>query len=161
MDPTEAAVRRMRNLGLTRQPVPDIESVIRGLGAVQSQDYGPAKWSIAQRMKDMTNDALDRAFDEGTFLRTHALRPTWHFLLAEDIRWVQELTGPRVQAQNRHYYRKMELDESIFKKSNSILKKALSASGHLTRNELQGVLSKAGIEAEGMQLAYILMFAEL
>lgn len=73
------------------------EAVVGWFGAVQSQDFGPAKWSVAQRMDGAATDAtLDRAFDAGRILRTHVLRPTWHFVTPEDIRWLVELTGPPI-----------------------------------------------------------------
>ncbi len=34
--------------------------------------------------------------DAGAFLRTHILRPTWHFVAPEDLRWILDLTSPRV-----------------------------------------------------------------
>ena len=46
------------------------------LTAVQSQDYAGAKWSLGQRVKGATDASIDRAFNEGRFLRTHVLRPT-------------------------------------------------------------------------------------
>ena len=30
-------------------------------------------------------------------LRTHVLRPTWHFALPEDIRWMLRLTAPKLR----------------------------------------------------------------
>ena len=44
-------------------------------------------------------------FDRGDFLRTHILRPTWHLVAAEDIRWILEVTAPRVQKLNQTIYR--------------------------------------------------------
>ena len=33
----------------------------------------------------------------GGWVRTHMLRPTWHLVAPEDLRWVQRATGPRVE----------------------------------------------------------------
>jgi hypothetical protein len=38
---------------------------------------------------------LATLLDEGAVLRTHVLRPTWHFVRAEDLGWLLDLTGPR------------------------------------------------------------------
>src|SRR4051812_21561901 len=96
MDRAEIGHWRLHSLRVTTPKMPDAASVVRWLGAVQSQDYPGGKWSIGQRT-GLTNAELDRLFDDGVVLRTHALRPTWHFLVPEDIRWIQALTGPRVR----------------------------------------------------------------
>ena len=45
------------------------------------------------------------------------LRPTWHFVAPEDIRWMLELTGPRVKATIASYARHVSLDDAAFKRS--------------------------------------------
>ena len=37
------------------------------------------------------------------------MRPTWHFVTADDIRWLVRLTSPRVNTVSSHYYKKAEL----------------------------------------------------
>jgi hypothetical protein len=46
-------------------------------------------------------------------LRTHVLRPTWHFLMPEDIRWLLDLTAPRIKAAMAHGNRHLGLDEGV------------------------------------------------
>ena len=151
----------MHNLRLSGAPFDAPEDVVRRLVAVQSQDYGPAKWSVAQRTGGITDAALDQAFADGTILRTHVLRPTWHFVLPADIRWLLELTAPRVHALNAYMYRELELDGAVLKKCNARLFGALKGGNPLTRKELEAVLNRAGIATNGFRLAYILMNAEL
>jgi len=67
---------------------------------MQSQDYAGAKWALAQRTTVATTSDVDRLFNEGKILRTHVLRPTWHFVVPADIRWLLQLTTPRVHAAN-------------------------------------------------------------
>ena len=131
------------------------------LGAVQSQDYAGAKWALAQRMTDATDTALEQAFTEGSILRTHLMRPTWHFVAPADIRWLLELTGPRVHTGNAFMYRQTGLDKAVIRKSYKVLEKALRGNKQLTRNELGAALEKAGIKAEGVRLGYFMMSAEL
>jgi hypothetical protein len=58
--------------------------------------------------------ATAAAFDAGHFLRTHVLRPTWHFVAPEDIRWLLALTGPRVHRLNGTIYRQNGVnDETV------------------------------------------------
>jgi DNA glycosylase AlkZ-like len=161
MDSADVAHRRLHSLRLTTAPLDSPADVVRWLGAVQSQDYPGAKWAVAQRTSDTTDATLDHVFDEGVLLRTHVLRPTWHFVLPEDIRWIQQLTGPRVQARNQLYYRRGGLDEAMLARSESVLAHALESGTHLTRPEMQAVLARADIAVEREALAYVLMSAEL
>jgi hypothetical protein len=61
----------MHNLRLSGPPVGTPEEVVRWLGAVQSQDYGPAKWSVGHRTVGVDDAAMDRLFTDGAILRTH------------------------------------------------------------------------------------------
>lgn len=152
---------RLRNQGLSDLRFKDVIDVVTQLGAVQAQDYAGAKWALGQRMKDTTDATLEKAFADGEILRTHVLRPTWHFVTPADIRWMLALTAPRVHAANAFMYRKLELDNAIIKKSYTVLEKALQGNKHLTRTELASAFEKAGIIAEGHRLGYFMMSAEL
>jgi hypothetical protein len=127
---------------------------------MQSQDYPGAKWGIGLRAA-VTDAAVDRACDEGSIVRTHILRQTWHFVARDDIRWMLALSGPRVNAVNAHYYRKMELDEPLFTRSRKVIERVLRGGTHLTRPELGRALQRAGIAASGNRLAFLTMRAEL
>lgn len=136
--------------------------VVEHLGAVQAQDYGGAKWAIAQRTGNATDTDVERALSDGVVLRTHVLRPTWHIVPAADIRWMLELTAPRVRALMAHYDRKLGLDDALYNRSNAALEKALRDGQSLTRPDAGGVLVRARIEPGGSQrLGHILMRAEL
>lgn len=82
---------------------------VHWLGAMQAQEYAEAKWSIAERLDGCTDADVEEAFARGEILRTHLMRPTWHFVTPADIRWMLRLTAPRVHAANRYPYRKFEL----------------------------------------------------
>jgi Winged helix DNA-binding domain len=161
MDSMEIAHARLHNQHLVGDPLDDPVAVVRHLGAVQAQEFPVAKWSLAQRTHGYDNAAVQRLLDEGSIMRTHALRPTWHFLAAADIGWIQALTGPRVHAFNAYYNRQHGLDEESAARTNKAITAALRGGNHLTRGELAGALAKAGHEATGNRLAYIVMRAEL
>lgn len=160
---TPASINRRRldqqHLGHNRLEMP--EGVVAWLGAVQSQDFHGAKWSLGLRMQTATDALIEAAFDDGRILRTHVMRPTWHFVHHADIRWLLALTAPRVIAQNAYMSRRLELDDALYERSNTILARALEGSRHLTRAELGAALTGAGIIAEGQRLAYLVMRAEL
>jgi hypothetical protein len=152
---------RMVNQRLWGKPFDTAEEVVGWLGAMQAQEFPFAKWSVAQRADGVDVAAMARVFDEGRILRSHFLRPTWHFALAQDIRWLLTATGPRVQARNAHSNRQHGIDEDLIAKSNAVLARALKGGNHLTRKELAAILDRAGIVASGSRLAYIIMRAEL
>ena len=138
------------------------EDVVRRLGAVQAQEYPLAKWGLALRMRRATDASVERAFAAGAILRTHVLRPTWHFVTPADIRWMLALTAPRVRALLAHYDRKLDITPAVVRRSNRAVAAALAGGAQLTRLELKAVLAKAGVKADGTQrLAHIIMHAEL
>jgi len=157
----EIAQRRLHNQFLWGTPCESPEDTLGRLGAMQAQEFAYARWSVAQRTRGDGAASVDQAFAGGTILRTHALRPTWHFVLPADIRWILRLTAPRVNALNGYTYREFGLDEAVFAKSNTLFVKALEGGRQLTRTELTAVLHEAGIAAKGIGLACLLMRAEL
>jgi hypothetical protein len=79
---------RLHNQSLSQTALTEPSQVVESLGAVQAQDYAGAKWALAQRLVDAPSDAeMEAAFNEGKILRTHVMRPTWHFVTPTDIRW--------------------------------------------------------------------------
>jgi len=157
------AALRLRNQGLVkqqdrRQPA----AVVAGLGAVQAQEFPFAKWALALRMPEGTTDAqVQRAFDRGQILRTHVMRPTWHFVAPADIRWMLELTAPHVHRVMAPYNRRLGLDAELLGRATKIFERILRDSQFQTRSELGARLAEAGIEAKGVRLAHIAMHAEL
>src|ERR1700704_5596035 len=102
---------RMRNQRLWGKRFDTPRDVVHWLGAMQAQEFALAQWSIAQRTRGATRADVDLAFADGTIVRTHVLRPTWHFALGTDLRWLLAVTAPRVHAVNASYNRQLELDE--------------------------------------------------
>jgi hypothetical protein len=162
MNKFELSQRRLINQRILTTDFTRPEEVVRWLGAVQAQDYFGAQWALGMRMKNADDRLIEQAFTEGKILRTHVLRPTWHFVIPEDIRWLLKLSAPRVHAANAYMVRKNGLDAEIFKQSSRVLEAALQGGKHLTREELAAALNQAGIQtAEGERLAYFMMNAEL
>jgi hypothetical protein len=161
MDSLNLAWWRMHNLGLTSEPFDDPEAALRHLTAVQSQDYRPATWSLAHRVNGADYTSLDQLFDDGRILRTHVLRPTWHFALAEDIRLLLQVTGPRVQISCRSRYKSNGVDAALFNQCNQQIDDLLSGHNHLTRPEIRQHLLEQGIELDTAQMNCVMIDAEL
>jgi hypothetical protein len=163
MNRIDLLVQRAVNQKLGSSGLQRAADVVRWFGAVQAQDFNAAKWALGLRMSNSpTAAAIEEAFNEGQILRTHVMRPTWHFVAPEDIRWLLELTAPRVNLRAGANYRKFELDAATFKRSNRILHRALRDGKHLTRAELKQVLNRSGIAADDtVRTAHIMLRAEL
>jgi len=149
----------MRAQHLIGKPFASVVEAVHWFGAVQSQDYPAAKWALGQRIKNATDSALDHLFDEGAILRTHVMRPTWHFVVPEDIRWIQELTSPAVMRGLAGRHRRLGLDQDTVTRALRVFAKALKGR-YLTRTELGDALRKAGIQPDGQRLPHMLAAAE-
>jgi hypothetical protein len=152
---------RLYNQRISTSPFSKPSEVVRWLGAIQAQDYAGAKWALGLRLRRITDTNIEQAVADGSILRTHVLRPTWHFVAPEDIRWLLALTAPRIHAANAYYYRSLELDQALFARSSVALVKALRDGQQLTRAELAAVLRQAGIKGSGLRLVYLIGSAEL
>jgi hypothetical protein len=158
---TGISARRLHAQRLIGEPSTSPIDVVRWLAAVQSQDYGGAKWALGLRSREVTETELDRLFDAGAILRTHVMRPTWHFVLPEDVRWLLHLTGRRVRLGLAARYRELELDEKVVARAGAAFAAALAGGHHMTRPRLGDVLRAARISPEGQRLPHLLMRAEL
>ncbi|HXG73161.1 MAG TPA: winged helix DNA-binding domain-containing protein [Gemmatimonadaceae bacterium] len=153
---------RMANQFLTTPGFAKASEVVRAMGAVQAQDYSGAKWALSQRANGAPDDVIEREISAGRILRIHVLRPTWHFVAPEDIRWMLALTGPRVISAMASYNRRLELTPAVFRRANGALTDALRGGNHFTRAELGEVLSGARLgKMTGQRLGHVMMQAEL
>jgi Winged helix DNA-binding domain len=155
------AERRLLNQGIDRLRHRQAADVVEWLGAVQAQEYEPAKWALGLRMASAADADIERAFEQGRILRTHVMRPTWHFVTPIDIRWMLELTAPFVHRRMALYDRQLGLDAAIKRRSAAVMEQALGEGSFLTRVELGDRLKQAGFTINGTRLAHLALYAEL
>lgn len=162
-DPRRIAEARLQRQFLVGEsPHRNAAAVVRALCAVQSQDFAGAKWALAMRSDGLDEAAIDAAVDRGDVVRTHVMRPTWHFVAPEDLRWMQALTGHRVARIMASYNVKLGLTPAVLRKSLDVIGKSLAEQGPLTRTQLKAELERARINTEGTQrLAHLVMQAEI
>src|SRR5690554_3188801 len=135
MNQHDIVQQRLYNQRLTGDQFETPEAVVSWLGAVQAQEYGQARWALGLRAPGLTREKVEAAFAEGRILRTHVMRPTWHFVTPEDIRWLLQLTAPRVKTAVGSYLRKLELDDALCARSNEALARELQGGKQLQRSE--------------------------
>ena len=157
----EVAARRMRNSGLLTARFDAPEDVVAWHGAMQAQDWGPAKWSIGQRAKGLVDADVDAALAAGSIMRTHVLRPTWHVMARDDARWILALTGPRIQRGIEPRYGRLGLDPKTRARCERVVTRELERNGPMTREELGAALHRAKVDPEGQRLPHALMHCEL
>lgn len=161
MTPKEIIAHRLSNQQIVETKFSKPEEMVSWFGAMQSQDWYMALWAVGLRLPDTHAQDVVNAFNEGRILRTHILRPTWHFVSPADIKWIQKLTAPRVHILNSLYYRKFDLDAKTLRKAYDFMVKTLQDKNYTTREELNILFSKNKIVADRLKLGYIMMHAEL
>jgi hypothetical protein len=161
MNAKEVARRRIGNSRLTGDRFSAPDAVVRWHLAMQAQEYGPAKWSIGQRSTGVDDADVDAALIEGTIVRTHVLRPTWHFVARDDIRWLLALSGPRVRQGNAGRYRQLGLDARTLSRAEKVVTSALEGGNRLTRDDLATAFGRSKLDPGGQRMPYLLMHCEL
>lgn len=130
------------------------------MGAMQAQDYNMAKWAIGIRTSCSSEQAVEEAFNKGEILRTHVMRPTWHFVAPENIRWMLPLTAQKVISSMKSRDKALGLTEEIYMKSYRIFEKVLKDKQHLTREELMAAFAAHQLPVNTSQLYHLLLGAE-
>ena len=152
---------RLVNQQLTNSRFTTAAQLVDWMGCIQSQDFAASKWAIGNRIDNITEAQIDKEFNEGKILRTHILRPTWHFVTPDDIAWMLKLTAPRIRAFSKSYLSKLNLDKKVLNRSKNIIAKALRDGNQLSRQQLMVLLKKAKVNTDDIRSTFIMMEAEL
>jgi len=152
---------RQQNQQIAQTNFSSINALINHMGAMQAQEFNHAKWAVGLRLTNFTEKQVEDAFNRGEILRTHLMRPTWHFVSPEDIYWLVGLSAKQIKSAMKARNRQLELTEEDFKKSQEVMIKALEGNRNLTRDELSEFLNVARISTNEQRLPHILMEAEI
>ena len=139
-------------------PVAAAEQVVSSLLAVQAENPSQSAWAVATRTTAPRQADLAGALADGRVLRTHVLRPTWHYLHADDARWLLELTAPRVLPVIDQQLR--PLGERMPRLTDAVTQ-LLATTPDRTRSDLASGLAKRGEELTGQQLMLLLAHLEM
>lgn len=135
--------------------------VVEWLGAMQSQNAGAAKWGIGVRLPGSTVHDINAALNAGKIIRTHILRPTWHFVSAKDIHWMSELSRPALTRAYTPYCKTLGISEAEVRKGFRIIEKFLTGGRHCTMAEIRDQLLERGIQKNPHHLKIIVQRAEV
>jgi hypothetical protein len=161
MNKSDIPKARLFNQQITATKFNKPEEIVAWFGAMQAQDYPMAKWAIGVRIPGGTEEKIEQAVASGKILRTHLMRPTWHFVAGKDIRWLIALSAPQLRSTSGATFRQFGLDAEICKRSNDLIAKALEGGSHLTRAELMTELKNAGIDSDTYRASYLMFSAEI
>ena len=151
---------RLHTQRLTGAPAESPIEVVSHLLAVQAENHSQAAWAVAARCAPITEAQFDAAFDRGDILRTHVLRPTWHFVRPDDIVWLTEVTAPRIRRAIAQNQRDKGIDDTALHLSIDIIVASIDAEGAQTRQQLRDRLQEAGLPAAGPALSVVTACAE-
>lgn len=132
------------------------------MGAVQGQDYARSKWAIGLRLKNATLHRVDEALRTGEIVRTHVMRPTWHWVAGKDLRWMLKLSSRRIRKSIDGWTKNSGVDipESVYTKSNDCIATMLSGGKHLTKEEIESGLFRSGLPTADDRIRRYLLRAE-
>jgi hypothetical protein len=162
MQDLDIARWRLRSQHLVLPYAVSAREAVGSLLAVQAENPSQAAWAVASRTQNPDQAELAALLDDGTIVRTHVLRPTWHFVRGEDLGWLLGLTGSRVRRVTGQQLRSVHgLDERSIDHAVAAVTQALADRGHLTRAQLADELRGRGIGGSGQMLMVLLAHAEL
>ncbi len=152
--------RRLISQKVCGSSISSAAGLVAWMGAIQAQDYPMSLWAVGLRLENHRYGDVEAAFNSGEILRTHLLRPTWHLVSRENIRWMAALSAPRIRNAARSRWKELELDERAFSRSFAVMERLLAGGNHLTREEILAETGKA-IPVSGQRGAHLLFRAEL
>ncbi len=161
MNPDELLHIRLYNQLLNLHELKTSREVVAHMGAMQSQALEMAKWAIGSRLQNHTVKSVTESLNRGEVIRTHILRPTWHFVAAEDLRWIYDLSYPRLKPVYRSYAKMLGADETVLYRYIPLIEELLSGGRHLSKQEMGDALTRRGVLLDDDHLSLLLSFAEL
>jgi hypothetical protein len=152
---------RLANQQITGTKFTSPKEVVAWMGAMQAQDYAMSRWAVGVRLPNSTEKTIEATLGRGEIIRTHVLRPTWHIVSADDLRWMLALTAPQIKAGMKSRSMQLGLTDAILAESRKVIEKTLCDGNHATREELIAALDKANINTDENRASHIFMAAEL
>lgn len=158
---SEIARARLYNQQIAAAKFTKPEEIVEWFGAMQAQDYPMAKWAVGLRLPGSTETEVEKAIADGRILRTHLMRPTWHFVAGGDIRWLIKLSAPQLRSTSAGTFRSFGLDAAICRRANDLIARMLAGGRHLTRAEIMTELKNSGIDSDNYRASYLMFSAEM
>lgn len=147
---------RLAAQGIARPAHDDPAAVVRGLLAMQGQDYLGVLWSVGLRTRAAGEADVEAAHASGALVRSWPLRGTLHLVAAEDLGWMLSLTGERTVRSAAGRNRQLGLEPADFARASAIARERLAGGGRADRAELLAALRDGGLAIEGQRGPHLL-----
>jgi hypothetical protein len=184
---TSIPYHRLHTQQIAQQQFQQPNELLNWMGAMQAQDYEMSKWAVALRLSPKANSKfnqpspigegkgevkqqnefgiseakIEAALNNGELIRTHILRPTWHIVAPENLRWMLDLSAPQLSRTLNSYNKSVGIDAKTLLKAEKIILKLLAKKNHCTRDEIMAVLQAEKINTDNYRSAHIMFHAEL
>jgi hypothetical protein len=143
--PRDITLLRFAAQRIARPGFATATDAVRWLTAAQAQDYPGAVTSIALRTESQTRQSVEAALNAGEVVRSWPIRGTLHFVLAEDLPWMLDLTTTRLIAGAASRRAALGLDMPTIEHAGQLATDALAGGRQLRRDALLAIWDEAGL----------------
>ncbi|MCY3568866.1 MAG: winged helix DNA-binding domain-containing protein [Chloroflexi bacterium] len=159
---SDARRLRIEAQGLGERRAADVASAVRAAGAIQAQDRLGMLLGVGTRSVGLTADDVDHARNlERSIVRSWLMRGTLHLVLAEDLRWMLDLLGEKMDAKALKRRADLGISDEDHARVLQFFQDHLSGGGSIIRTEIEGALSAAGLPHAGQAPRHLLRTASM
>ena len=159
---SDARRLRIQAQGLGDRRAADVASAVRAAGAIQAQDRLGMLLGVGKRSVGLTADDVDRARNvERSVVRSWLMRGTLHLVLAEDLRWMLDLLGEKMDAKALKRRADLGISDEDHARVLQFFRDHLSGGGSIMRTEIEGALAAAGLPHAGQAPRHLLRTASM
>ncbi|MGE3727258.1 MAG: winged helix DNA-binding domain-containing protein [Candidatus Sericytochromatia bacterium] len=161
--PDWALELRLHNLGLSTSAQFDSPlGLIKGLGAIQAQEYENSLWALALRLNPKQGqdrrEALNQSIAKGEIVRSWPMRGTLHWVPGSELSWMLDLMTPRILAASAGRYKELEITPEVLKRTGQCLREILAENACLSRPEILTTFEKIGIATHSQRGYHLLAY---
>lgn len=158
--PDWARQLRLQQLGLRRSPYGSPLALVKGLGALQAQEYESSLWALALRLRPQPGESrrtrVIQALTAGEIVRTWPMRGTLHWVPGTELSWMLALMTPRILSASAGRLKELEITPALLKQTGQCLSELLADAPWLSRPEILGAFEKVGIATQGQRGYHLL-----
>jgi hypothetical protein len=158
---SDLILKRLSSQGLSATIATNAIGLLNKMGAIQAQDFAMSKLALSLRLNGLSESYLNTAINDGAIIRTHVMRPTWHLIASENLRWMTDFGASKLKSSMNKRHTDLGLNAKVIDKSFKLINEALSGSNFKTREELVALFNQHHIENINNRAAHIMMLAEL
>ncbi|MFJ5699495.1 winged helix DNA-binding domain-containing protein [Arthrobacter sp. NPDC093139] len=154
---------RLASQGLLGKGFAGVPEAVRGMTALQAQDLQAALWAVGLRVPGAGLSEVRAALNVGTVVRSWPMRGTLHLLAPEDLRWILNITTPRLVQGMASRHRQLEIAAGDVEVCRKIALDLVSGAGSesgmpvgATRGELFAAFEAGGQPPTGQRGVHLL-----